>query len=98
MSSPYLTGTLVEEVVEMVSCSGEYIRLSRTRLSGGGGGGGRGGGQIRQGGRREEEEEEEEVNEGAQGGGGGGEGKGQLSLSSILSCFMGVWLRHSSCP
>lgn len=25
MSSPYFTGTLVEEVVEMFSCSGEYI-------------------------------------------------------------------------
>lgn len=27
MSSPYFTGTLVEAVVEMFSCSGEYIGL-----------------------------------------------------------------------
>lgn len=39
MSSPYFTGTLVEAVVEMFSCSGEYIGLGG---GGGGGGGGRG--------------------------------------------------------
>lgn len=56
MSSPYLTGTLVEEVVEMVSCSGENIRLGRSRLSGG----------VGERGWRREVVEEEEVNEGAQ--------------------------------
>lgn len=42
------------------------------------------------------------LNEGAQGGGGEEEekekGKGQLSLGSILSCFMSVSQRHLSCP
>lgn len=48
-----MTGTLVDEVVEMVSCSGENIRLSRTRLSS-------------KRGERGWRREEEKVNEGAQ--------------------------------
>lgn len=35
MSSPYFTGTLVEEEVEMFSCSGEYIRKGGRSFRGG---------------------------------------------------------------
>lgn len=35
MSSPYFTGTLVEEEVEMFSCSGEYIRKGGRSFGGG---------------------------------------------------------------
>lgn len=100
MSSPYFTGTLVEAVVEMFSCSGEYIGHGWLRF---GGGGGCKMGEITQGegdrkGKRGEGSGEVLI-EWRTGKGGGGRGRVSWASAppSHASCVC-LLQHHLSCP
>lgn len=100
MSSPYFTGTLVEAVVEMFSCSGEYIGLGWLRFGGGGGGGG---GELQQGERDRKEKGGDGRGKCRSTGARGRRGEGREKVSwasappSHASCVQ-FWKQHLSCP